>query len=146
MADQDKEQLERDADINRLDRTHHVAGALEFQAWCALGGAHPFLSLLSAALIALDLSEMTMRPCWGVTCLLRFDKKNDHAAVVSDSTSANTIGNMLSFPSCATAINITPPYFPYRWVPSMEMKFLQCLKASTQRGNDQKTLSNCRDP
>ncbi|MED6169717.1 hypothetical protein PIB30_023926 [Stylosanthes scabra] len=31
MAGQGEEQLERDADINRLDRTHHVAGALGFQ-------------------------------------------------------------------------------------------------------------------
>ncbi|MED6148188.1 hypothetical protein PIB30_050756 [Stylosanthes scabra] len=39
-----------------------------------------------------------------------------------------------------------PPYFLYKWVPSMEMKFLQCLNASMHRGNDQKALSNCRDP
>ncbi|MED6224163.1 hypothetical protein PIB30_081204 [Stylosanthes scabra] len=31
MAGQGEEQLERDADINRLDQTHHVAGAIGFQ-------------------------------------------------------------------------------------------------------------------
>ncbi|MED6160960.1 hypothetical protein PIB30_056240 [Stylosanthes scabra] len=31
MAGQGGEQLERDADINRLDRTHHMAGAIGFQ-------------------------------------------------------------------------------------------------------------------
>ncbi|MED6139641.1 hypothetical protein PIB30_085734 [Stylosanthes scabra] len=100
-------------------------------------GAHPFFALLRAALIALDLSEITMRPCWGVTCLLRFDRKNDYASVVSDSTSAKAIGKILSFPSWATAISKTPP-----WVPSMEIKFLQCLNASMHEGNDQKALSN----
>ncbi|MED6150729.1 hypothetical protein PIB30_075335 [Stylosanthes scabra] len=99
-----------------------------------------------AALIMLDLSEITMRPSWGVTCLRRFDRKKDHASVVSDSTSAKAIGKILSFPSWATAISKTPPYFPYKWVPSMEMKFLQCLNASMHGGNDQKALSNCRDP
>ncbi|MED6196020.1 hypothetical protein PIB30_043287 [Stylosanthes scabra] len=102
-------------------------------------GAHPFFASLRAALIALDLSEITMRPCWGVTCLRRFDRKKNHAWVVLDSTSAMAIGKILSFPSWATAISKTPPY--YRLVPSMEMKFLQCLN-----GNDQKALSNCRDP
>ncbi|MED6196484.1 hypothetical protein PIB30_048016 [Stylosanthes scabra] len=63
-----------------------------------------------AARMTLDLSEMIMTPCWGVTCLLRFGRKKDQDSGVSDSTSANTISKM-SFPSCATAIN-TPPYFP----------------------------------
>ncbi|MED6129161.1 hypothetical protein PIB30_105166, partial [Stylosanthes scabra] len=31
MAGQGDEQLERDADINRFHRTHHVAGAIGFQ-------------------------------------------------------------------------------------------------------------------
>ncbi|MED6212519.1 hypothetical protein PIB30_084168 [Stylosanthes scabra] len=123
-------------------RTHVPYAIRMVRTW----GVHPFLASFSAALIALDLSEMTRRPCWGVTCLLKFDRKKDQASIVSDSTSANAIGKILSFPSYATAINKTPPYFPYRWVPLMEMKFLQCLNASMHGGNDQKTLSNCRAP
>ncbi|MED6219156.1 hypothetical protein PIB30_033176 [Stylosanthes scabra] len=41
MAGQGEEQLERDADINRLDRTHHVAGAIGFQN----GNRHGWIGL-----------------------------------------------------------------------------------------------------
>ncbi|MED6221407.1 hypothetical protein PIB30_054360 [Stylosanthes scabra] len=49
-------------------------------------------------------------------------------------------------PSWAMAISKVPPYLPYKWVPSMEIKGLQRLNASTQGGNVQKTLWNIEHP
>ncbi|MED6134174.1 hypothetical protein PIB30_034791 [Stylosanthes scabra] len=46
--------------------------------------------------------------------------KEDHDSVDSDSTTENAAGNMLLFPSCTTAIGRTPPYLPYKWVPSTD--------------------------
>ncbi|MED6142525.1 hypothetical protein PIB30_114656, partial [Stylosanthes scabra] len=75
---------------------------------------------------------MTRMPGKGVTCSLRCPRKNDQASFVSPSTIANAIGNMFELPSWAMAISKVPPYLPYKWVPSMEIRGLQCLNASTQ--------------
>ena len=42
---------------------------------------------------------------WGVTCCLRFFKKKLHASLVSPSTIAKAMRNILLFPSCTTANN-----------------------------------------
>ncbi|MED6222824.1 hypothetical protein PIB30_068229, partial [Stylosanthes scabra] len=55
---------------------------------------------------------------------------------------ANAAGNMLLLPSWTTPISKTPPYLPYRWVPSTETNGLQCFTPSTHAGNVQNTLSN----
>ncbi|MED6200037.1 hypothetical protein PIB30_081391, partial [Stylosanthes scabra] len=89
-----------------------------------------------------DRSEITRTPSFLITCCRRLLRKKDHDSVDSDSTRAKAAGNMLLFPSCTTAIRSTPPYRPYKWVPSTDTNGLQCLTPSMQEGKLQKTLSN----
>ncbi|MED6220370.1 hypothetical protein PIB30_044188 [Stylosanthes scabra] len=53
----------------------------------------------------LDLSEIIMIPCCGVTCLFKFERKNDRDSVDTDSTISNAVDNILSLSSCTSAIS-----------------------------------------
>ncbi|MED6183813.1 hypothetical protein PIB30_041271 [Stylosanthes scabra] len=92
----DRQPAARNDDINRLTRTTHVVGAVDFQVPRMLelrcssvvvspppsivsyveevgfGVAHPLIGLLRADRMACDLSEMIITPSWGITCGLRF--------------------------------------------------------------------------
>ncbi|MED6198470.1 hypothetical protein PIB30_066592 [Stylosanthes scabra] len=74
-------------------------------------------------------------PGWGVTCALRWVRKNFHDSEFSPSTSANAMGRILELPSYAIASIKCPPYLPNRCVPSILTSGLQCLNASTHGGN-----------
>ncbi|KAK2451085.1 hypothetical protein QL285_010167 [Trifolium repens] len=78
-------------------------------------------------------------PFCGVTYVLRFFKKKDHASFVSPSTIAKATGNIWWFPSWATASNNVPLYFPYNHVPSTCTSGLQNRKPLTSSSNNQPT-------
>ncbi|QHO11058.1 uncharacterized protein DS421_15g494890 [Arachis hypogaea] len=67
----------------------------------------------------------------------RLVRKNFHKSVFSPSTKPKATGRMFEFPSWAIAISRVPPYFPYKWVPSMDISGLQYLNASMHGGNVQ---------
>jgi len=96
--------------------------------WAEPVSCQPFIGSLNALLIDSCLSETMQMDIPFVTCLLRFFKKKLHPSFVSPSTSANAIGIVLLFPSCATASNNVPLYLPYNHVPSTWTTGLQYLK------------------
>jgi len=81
--------------------------------WLVGVSCHPFCGSSYALFINTCLSEMKHMFACGVTCCLRFFKKKLHASLVLPSTIAKAKGNILLFPSCATANNNVPLYLPY---------------------------------
>ena len=103
---------------------------------------HPLAGRLYTLLIDSCLLEIKHISCCGVICVLKFCKKKCHSSAVSPSTMANTNGNMLLAPSCATATNNVPLYLPYSHVSSICTMGLQNTNASMHALNDQKSRWN----
>ena len=74
---------------------------------------HPLSHFEYTLLIDLCLSEIKHRPCYGVICLFRFRRKNNHVPAYSLSTTAKAIKKILLFSSCATATRRVPLYLLY---------------------------------
>jgi len=73
--------------------------------WLVGASCHPFCGSSYTLFIDTCLSEMRHMFACGVTCCLRFFKKKLHVSLVSPSTIAKAMRNILLFPSCATANN-----------------------------------------
>ena len=87
-------------------------------------------------------AKIMQMPSLGITCpieTLRHSKNHPQLSPDSLFTTAKARGKTLLLASVTIAINNTPRYLPYKWVPSILIAGLQYLNAAMHGANAQNT-------